>query len=81
MKRTSLKPHTLKARCNKVFLSNWYDIYTDCYINNEGQLVVEMEDKRDGLANERIPFEFIPDMSNRPQAVSYLMGERDDFND
>ena len=83
MKWTTLKKTELKKRCFKVFESEWYDIYTDCGVNDNGDFFVEMEDKRDGKADERVPFKFIIDnmQTERPTAFAYLMGERDDFCD
>ena len=31
--------------------------------------------------NKNNDIEYYPDMSNRPEALAYLLGKRDDFND
>ena len=33
------------------------------------------------VAGDTVIFDYEPDMTDRPEALDYLMGKRDDFND
>lgn len=61
-------------RCEKVF-----DIAENeqCYgitVDPSGQVVIKM-------SQDDLIFDYLPDMSERPQALDYLLGRRNDFND
>lgn len=72
MKQLSLEE--LNKRADEVFLLDEGDEIIS--VDGEGDRVrVRMMDK-DGLE-----FDLMPDMSDRPEALDYLMGRRDDFND
>lgn len=65
-------------RCHNVFVSREGDEY--CSISKVGDTIsIEMSEIED--TGRRIGFPYCPDMTDRPQALSYLLGERDDFND
>lgn len=69
----------LNKRCSEVFEMQEGDIvYSICLDNS--QLIIEMEEI-DVDGNFSGIFEYLPDMTERPRALAYLMGERDDFND
>ena len=65
----------LQKRANEVFLLD------------EGDLVISVDGEKDStrirMYNEisGLEWDFIPDMTERPEALSYLKGERDNFND
>jgi hypothetical protein len=64
----------LNKRADEVFLLDEGDQVIS--VDGEGDCVrVRMIDK-DGLE-----FDLMPDMTDRPQALAYLKGERNDFND
>ena len=65
----------LQKRANEVFLLD------------EGDLVISVDGEKDStrirMYNEisMLEWDLLPDMTERQQALSYLKGERDDFND
>lgn len=65
----------LQKRANEVFLLD------------EGDLVISVDGEKDStrvrMYNEisGLEWDFMPDMTERQQALSYLKGERGDFND
>jgi len=64
----------LNKRADEVFLLDDGDEVIS--VDGEGDCVrVRMIDK-DGLE-----FDLMPDMTDRPEALAYLKGERNDFND
>jgi hypothetical protein len=64
----------LNKRADEVFLLDEGDEVIS--VDGEGDCVrVRMIDK-DGLE-----FDLMPDMTERPEALAYLKGERNDFND
>ena len=54
---------------------------------DEGDLVISVDGEKDStrvrMYNEisRLEWDLLPDMTERQQALSYLKGERGDFND
>ena len=79
MVRTTLDLKELNRRADEVFVLEHGDHVFDLYTENE-EVFVDMteESSTDG---SHINFTYKPDMSERPQALAYLLGERDDFND
>ena len=65
----------LQKRANEVFLLD------------EGDLVISVDGEKDStrikMYNEisGLEWDFMPDMTERQQALAYLRGERGDFND
>ena len=65
----------LQKRANEVFLLD------------EGDLVISVSGEKDStrikMYNEisGLEWDFMPDMTERPEALAYLKGERGDFND
>lgn len=77
MNRSSeLSRSELNKRAEKVFVLKPGDYIYSIILGDDGTLIVTMEEVRHGPI-----FEYLPDMSGRPEAVAYLMGDRDDFND
>jgi hypothetical protein len=69
----------INKRCDEVFEMRENDFVWGIYLTDDGQLIIEMEEVEDGISSGIFNYE--PDMTERPEAVDYLMGERDDFND
>ena len=59
----------------------------EVFLLDEGDLVVSVEGEKDStrirMHNEinGLEWDLMPDMTERPQALAYLKGERSDFND
>jgi hypothetical protein len=70
----------INRRCSEVFDMQEGDFVWGIYLNDDGQLLVEMEEITETGDSSGI-FDFEPNMEERPEALAYLMGERDDFND
>jgi hypothetical protein len=69
----------INKRCDEVFEMRENDFVWGIYLTDDGQLIIEMEEVEDGISSGIFNYE--PDMTERPEAVDYLMGERDDFHD
>ena len=65
----------LQKRANEVFLLD------------EGDLVISVDGEKDSTRIKMyndisgLEWDFMPDMTERPEALAYLKGERGDFND
>ena len=75
-----MKQEEFNRRCGEVFdLNEGEECYSICrHYTKQGEvdkIVIAMRDK------DFIYFTYEPDMSERPQALAYLFGERSDFND
>lgn len=67
-------------RCNEVFLSQEGDEYY--YVDevfSDDRISIAMGEP-DGFCG-RVHFNYVAHMVERPEALAYLLGERDDFND
>lgn len=80
MEISNLDQTELNKRANKVFDLHPGDYVYDIYIEDDGQVVVSMSEYAIEIA-DHVDFKYLPDMTERPQALDYLMGKRDDFND
>jgi hypothetical protein len=65
-------------RCHEVFVTEETDNFF--YIEVEGDKVSIWMSERD-QDGEEISFTYEPDMTERPESLDYLLGNRDDFND
>jgi hypothetical protein len=74
MKKTKLNYEELNKRCGEVFILDNHETVFGMSIEDDGTVKVCIDD------GEYI-FDYLPDMSERPEALSYILGERDDFND
>lgn len=69
----------LNRRCSEVFEMQEGDVVYSICLDGD-QPIIEMEEiDVDGCYSGI--FEYLPDMTERPEALAYLMGDRDDFND
>lgn len=69
----------LLKRCEEVFEMQEGDIVYSICLDN-GQLIIEMEEI-DVNGNYSGIFDYLPYMEERPEALAYLMGDRDSFSD
>jgi len=68
-------------RCYEVFEPLDGDSYQFMEMNGEQPIIHFLGKVYVGEEFSIMPFAYEPDMSDRPQALAYLKGERDDFND
>jgi hypothetical protein len=82
MRRGTLPQEEFEKRCEEVFCTQEGEEYYGIRIEDDGQIYIEMGET--GTKEEQfrwVYFDYKPEMSGRPEALAYLMGERDDFND
>lgn len=79
MKRTVLNEEELNKRAAEVFELQEGDYIYDVTINDDGKVLVNMEELEHG--GRIVNFDYEPNMSERSEALAYLLGERDNFND
>jgi hypothetical protein len=75
MTRTNLSYKELNERCGEVFLLEENEEVEDVYEKN-GRVVVIIQNFEE---DETIEYE--PNLSDRPQALEYILGLRDSFAD
>ena len=76
--RTTLNIEELNKRAEEVFELQEGDYIWDVEVI-DGQVYVNMEEVTE--KGDTVIFDYKPDMSKRPEALDYLLGLRDDFND
>lgn len=82
MTRTILTEKELNKRAAEVFELQEGDYIYDVIVNDDGKVSVNMEEVGTKQENFRIVnFDYEPDMNERPEALDYLLGLRNDFND
>lgn len=74
-KKTKLNYEELNKRIDEVFFMNEGETCYDLFIEDNGTVRVCLEDGESNI------FDYLPNMSERPEALQYLMGERDTFSD
>lgn len=74
-KKTKLSYEELNKRIDDVFFMNEGETCYDLFIEDNGTVRVCLEDGESNI------FDYLPNMSERPEALQYLMGERDTFSD
>lgn len=81
-KQTNLTPEEFDKRCREVFLTNEGDEFYGIEVFNDQYIVLSMAemDEVDG-EYVLVDFRYQPSMTDRPEALAYLLGERDNFND
>ena len=80
MEISNLDQTELNRRADEVFDLNPGDFIYDAYIDDDGSFVLSMSEYVLEI-EDHVNFKYLPDMKERPQALDYLMGKRDDFND
>lgn len=73
-KKTKLHYEELNKRVNEVFDMNEGEKCYGLFVEDNGTVRVCLEDSE-------FVFDYLPDMTERPEALQYLMGERDSFLD
>ena len=82
MKTGKLSYDEFDKRCREVF-----DIYADeeCYyitVDDDNNVTISMGGIGDKSEQFRwVHFDYEPDMTDSPQALAYLLGETDEFDD
>lgn len=79
MKQSNLDQKELNRRADQVFALMPGDYIFDVFVEDDGRVRVNMQEL--GEDGDYVNFNYEPDMTDRPEALAYLMGERDDFND
>lgn len=78
IKKSNLAQKELNKRAEEVFeLQEGDYIYLIEQIGDKVYVNMQEIDEKGNI----IVFDYEPDMTERPEALAYLMGERDDFND
>jgi hypothetical protein len=77
--RTTLDLDELNKRAEEVFELQEGDYIWGLTIE-DGVVKVNMEEE-EWITGKSVIFDYEPDMTERPQALDYLLGRRDDFND
>lgn len=82
MERGKLEQDEFEKRCDEVFDTQLGEEYYGIRIEDDGQVYIEMGETGTKAEQFRwVYFDYKPDMTDRPEALDYLMGKRDDFND
>jgi hypothetical protein len=79
MEYSNLDQEELNERAEKVFDLRIGDFIYDVMVRDDGSVKIPMREI--DLDGDYVDFDYEPDMAERPQALDYLMGKRDDFND
>lgn len=79
MTRTKCNYEELNKRASEVFDLQEGDIIYDVTVENDN-VTIEMSEV-DQDSGRDIIFDYKPNMTERPEALDYLLGNRDDFND
>ena len=80
LERTTLDHKELNKRANEVFILDRGEVCWGAGIDTKGPFIT-MTEKDEKTGEDTMPFNYLPDMTDRPEALDYLMGKRDDFND
>ena len=73
-KKTKLNYEELNKRVNEVFDMNEGEKCYGLFVEDNGTVRVCLEDSD-------FVFDYLPDITERPEALQYLMGEKDSFSD
>lgn len=80
MEMSNLDQEELNKRAGEVFDLKIGDYVYDVCVEDDGSVRIPMRELSD-LDGDWVDFDYLPDMTERPEALEYLMGKRDDFND
>ena len=80
MEMSNLNQEELNKRAGEVFDLKIGDYVYDVCVEDDGSVRIPMRELSD-LDGDWVDFDYLPDMTERPEALEYLMGKRDDFND
>ena len=80
MESSNLNQEELNKRAEEVFDLSIGDYVYDVFVEDDGSVRIPMRELSD-LDGDYVDFDYLPDMKERPQALDYLLGKRNDFND
>ena len=80
MELSNLSQEELNKRAEEVFDLSIGDYIYDVIVEDDGSVRIPMRELSD-VDGDYLDFDYLPDMTERPEALDYLMGKRDDFND
>ena len=80
METSNLDQEELNRRAGEVFDLRIGDYVYDVCVEDDGSVRIPMRELSD-LDGDYVDFDYSPNMSDRPEALEYLMGKRDDFSD
>ena len=80
MEMSNLDQEELNKRAGEVFDLRTGDYVYDVCVEDDGTVRIPMRELSD-LDGDYVDFDYLPNMKDRPEALEYLMGKRDDFND
>ena len=80
MELSNLSQEELNKRAEEVFDLDIGDYIYDVIVEDDGSVRIPMRELSD-VDGDYLDFDYLPDMTERPEALDYLMGKRDDFND
>ena len=80
MEMSNLDQEELNKRAGEVFDLKIGDYVYDVCVEDDGSVRSPMRELSD-LDGDWVDFDYLPDMKDRPEALEYLMGKRDNFND
>ena len=79
MKKSNLSLEELNKRCGEVFELQEDDYIYSVEVDDDGTVRVNMEEL--SQEGQMVIFDYEPDMTERPESLDYILGNRDDFND
>jgi hypothetical protein len=80
METSNLDQEELNRRAGEVFDLRIGDYVYDVCVEDDGTVRIPMRELSDS-DDDWVDFDYLPDMKDRQEALEYLMGKRDDFND
>ena len=80
MESSNLNQEELNKRAEEVFDLSIGDYVYDVFVEDDGSVRIPMRELSD-LDGDYVDFDYLPDMKERPEALDYLLGKRNDFND
>ena len=80
METSNLDQEELNKRAGEVFDLRIGDYVYDVCVEDDGSVRIPMRELSD-LDGDYVDFDYLPDMKDRQEALEYLMGKRDDFDD
>lgn len=80
MESSNLNQEELNKRAEEVFDLSIGDYVYDVFVEDNGSVRIPMRELST-LDGDYVDFDYLPDMSDRPEALDYLMGKRNDFAD
>ena len=80
MESSNLDQTELNKRASEVFDLKIGDYIYDVIIEDDDTVKIPMRELSI-LDGDYADFDYKPDMTERPEALDYLMGKRDNFND